>query len=191
MKTLLRFLPLSMAPAMFFASCRSTEGAAVHWKNQPRPPVAAAAVRSDEYISAHYAEFRSGSSYPHTLSVWKDEQLLQSDGDKRVLISLGNQRGVFLVDGQIAMDFPVCTGMPKHPTPIGNFSITEKDADHWSNLYDCPMPYFMRLTNCGIGLHVGDVYRRPASHGCIRLTRDACIPLFHALGCGSKVDIVD
>lgn len=29
------------------------------------------------------------------------------------------------------------------------------------------MPYFMRLTDSGIGMHVGPVFQTPQSHGCI------------------------
>ena len=87
------------------------------------------------------------------------------------------------------MDFPVCTGRGAKSTPAGRFRIIEKQVEHRSNLYDCPMPYFMRLTWSGIGMHVGDVYRKPASHGCIRLPQVACEPLFRALPYGSRVEI--
>lgn len=120
-----------------------------------------------------------------------DGELLHSGKEKSLRIYLGMQRGVCLADGQVAMDFPVCTGTRKHPTPTGRYRIIEKDANHWSNLYDCPMPFFMRLTYSGIGLHIGQVYRQPASHGCIRLTREACEPLFRVLSCGTRVEIMD
>lgn len=138
---------------------------------------------------ADYHSFRSGSNYRLTFRTWKDDSLLRSPGEKRVVIDLANQRGVCLVDGQVAMDFPVCTGTASHLTPTGSFRISEKDIHHFSNLYHCPMPYFMRLTNGGIGLHIGDVYRNPASHGCIRITRDACIDLFRVLPSGTEVVI--
>lgn len=138
---------------------------------------------------ARYEDFRSGENYRLTFRTWKDDALLRSDGKKQVVIDLANQRGVCLVDGRVAMDFPVCTGTRTHLTPTGVFRISEKDEHHWSNLYNCPMPYFMRLTNGGIGLHVGDVYRAPASHGCIRITRDACISLFRSLPHGTEVVI--
>lgn len=136
-----------------------------------------------------YDDFRRRRDYRLTFQTWVNHELLKSGGKKRVVIDLANQRGQCFVDEQIAMDFPVCTGTPTHLTPTGSFHISEKDVHHRSNLYHCAMPYFMRLTNEGIGLHVGDVYRMPASHGCIRITRDACIALFNALPHGTEVTI--
>ncbi len=53
------------------------------------------------------------------------------------------------------------------PTPLGRFPITEKDADHVSNLYGAPMPYMLRLTNDGISVHGAEVSWDRATHGCI------------------------
>lgn len=138
-----------------------------------------------------HTEFTLQADYPLTYSVWMDPEIMQRRGHKEVRILLGLQRGLYLVDGEVAMDFPVCTGRGKNCTPTGTFSIKQKHIDHHSNLYDCPMPYFMRLTWSGIGLHVGDIYRSPASHGCIRLPRVACEPLYHALPHGSLVEILN
>ena len=143
----------------------------------------------EKHMPQDYADFRQSENYRLSFSTWKDDALLQSPGYKYVVIDLRNQRGVCYVDGRVAMDFPVCTGSGTHSTPTGYYRITEKDAHHWSNLYNCAMPYFMRLTNEGIGLHVGDVYRAPASHGCIRMTREACIALFNNLPRGTEVMI--
>lgn len=146
-------------------------------------------ARRDE-IPADYDSFRSSRMYRLTFNTWVNDELLNRPGaEKTIVIELGNQRGQCLVDGQVAMDFPVCTGTSHHGTPTGNFRITEKDVHHYSNLYHCPMPYFMRLTNDGIGLHVGDVFRVPASHGCIRMTHEACTALFRTLPHGTRVCI--
>ena len=58
-------------------------------------------------------------------------------------------------------------GATDKPTPLGTFTITEKDADHVSNLYDAPMPYMLRLTNDGISIHGSDVVLDAGTHGCI------------------------
>ena len=143
----------------------------------------------EEAPPAQHEDFRRSANYRLTFRTWKDEDLMRRNGKKLVIIDLANQRGMCLVDGRVAMDFPVCTGTRSHITPTGIFRISEKDINHRSNLYNCPMPYFMRLTNEGIGLHIGDVYRVPASHGCIRMTRDACIDLFNTLPRGTEVVI--
>jgi len=135
-----------------------------------------------------------------------------------VEISLQEQRGLLLVDGGVAMDFPVATGKASHPTPKGDYKIIEKKEDHKSNLYGrivsgegqtvvsdadtrahsvpeggrfvgAPMPYWMRLTTTGVGMHVGYVPGRPASHGCIRLKKDVAVELFSILDLGSPVTI--
>jgi len=137
-----------------------------------------------------------------------------------VEISLKEQRGLLLVDGGVAMDFPVATGKASHPTPKGAYKIIEKKEDHKSSLYGrivssegqtvvsdadsrdhsvpqggrfvgAPMPYWMRLTPTGVGMHVGYVPGRPASHGCIRLKRDVAVQLFDILDLGSPVAIDD
>lgn len=142
---------------------------------------------SREKLPDEHKDFTRLPGYPHTFSVWMNRELLQQPGKKSVCIELAKQRGLCLVDGVVAMDFPVCTGRGRKRTPKGVFHIKQKHIDHHSNLYDCPMPYFMRLTWGGIGMHVGDVYRSPASHGCIRLPQVACEPLYHALPYGTKV----
>lgn len=119
---------------------------------------------------------------------WKDEALMKCKGERRVHIHLATQRGELLVNGQVAMDFPVSTGK-QDSTPEGTYHILEKDLHHRSNLYHVSMPYFMRLTYDGIGLHIGDVYPVPVSHGCIRMTREACVPLYHLLPVGTVVVI--
>ncbi len=139
-----------------------------------------------------HEDFTRLPGYPHTHSVWMNPELMQQqDVTRKVRIHLRDQRGLYLVNDEVAMDFPVCTGRGNKRTPTGSFSILQKDIDHHSNLYDCPMPYFMRLTWGGIGMHVGDVYRTPASHGCIRMPRVACEPLYHALTYGSRVKITE
>ncbi|MBV8901800.1 MAG: L,D-transpeptidase family protein [Verrucomicrobia bacterium] len=46
----------------------------------------------------------------------------------------------------------------------------EKDPNHRSNLYaGAPMPWFLRLTDSGIGIHYGPNPGHPASHACVRL----------------------
>ena len=137
-----------------------------------------------------YLSFRSRNDYPLTYDTWRDPVALSSPGKFLVVIDLSSQRGLFIVADRPAMDFPVCTGRgPKHATPTGLFRITEKDRHHRSNLYRSSMPFFMRLTNDGVGLHVGDVLRTPDSHGCVRMQHDACQTLFNLLPLGSEVVI--
>ena len=135
-------------------------------------------------------------------------------------ISLGEQRGLLLVRTAIAMDFPVATGKKSHPTPAGSFTIRAKEKNYFSNLYGkiydaqnavlvgdadartdlvpeggrfegAMMPYWMRLTDTGVGIHVGYVPGRPASHGCIRIKHDAATQIFGLVDVGTPVVIAE
>lgn len=135
----------------------------------------------------------------------------------RIEIALNEQRGFLLVHGALAMDFPVSSGKKSHPTPAGSYAILGKKKDYRSNLYGkihdpegvvvvedadsrtdvipeggsfvgSSMPYWMRLTNTGVGLHVGYVPGgRGASHGCIRLRRKTAAYLFDLVDIGTPV----
>ena len=84
----------------------------------------------------------------------------------------------------------VSTGVKGHPTPLGVFSVISKKKWHRSNIYsDAPMPYMQRITWSGIALHAGKLPGYPASHGCIRLTNDFAIRLWHLTKRGTRVII--
>jgi hypothetical protein len=115
----------------------------------------------------------------------------------------------------------VATGIPSFPTPTGEFKIIEKVADKVSNLYGkgydangklinsdfkqgrdllppggrfeaAKMTYFMRLTNDGVGMHIGPIPRpgRRASHGCIRLPSKFAGTIYQNVTLGTPVTIV-
>lgn len=98
---------------------------------------------------------------------------------KHIVINLDKQRGA-LMDGETELlAFSVCSGRASNPTPKGHFHILEKDRNHHSNLYNnSAMPYFMRLTMDGVGLHQGPMVGHPASHGCIRLSEKTARHLY-------------
>ena len=134
----------------------------------------------------------AGVDYTEVHDEWMNPDIMKKarSGNTRVVISRSAQRGQLMVGDEVAMDFPVCVGTSTHKTPLGHFNITEKKGHHVSNLYDASMPYFMRLTDGGIGMHVGPVFRTPQSHGCIRMTRSSCVPLFKTVKVGTPVKIV-
>ena len=134
----------------------------------------------------------AGVDYTEVHDEWMNPDIMKKakSGNTRVVISRSAQRGQLMVGDEVAMDFPVCLGTSTHKTPLGHFNITEKKVHHVSNLYDASMPYFMRLTDGGIGMHVGPVFRTPQSHGCIRMTRESCVSLFNRIRLGTPVRIV-
>lgn len=84
----------------------------------------------------------------------------------------------------------VLLGTTEKPTPTGLFPITEKDADHTSNIYDgAPMPYMMRLTNDGITIHGTKVQNGYASHGCVGVPTPFAKKLFGITAVGTPVYI--
>jgi hypothetical protein len=83
---------------------------------------------------------------------------------------------------------PVSSGQKGRETPAGIFSVLEKEAEHYSNLYDDAfMPHMQRITWSGIALHGGVLPGHPASHGCIRLPFDFAERLFDLTRPGLRV----
>nr|WP_246661575.1 L,D-transpeptidase [Tardiphaga sp. vice304] len=87
-----------------------------------------------------------------------------------VAISVDQQRlKIYDANGLFA-ESPVSTGMKGHATPMGAFSVIQKNKYHKSNIYSgAPMPYMQRITWSGIAMHAGMLPGYPASHGCIRM----------------------
>ncbi|NIJ16527.1 lipoprotein-anchoring transpeptidase ErfK/SrfK [Sphingobium vermicomposti] len=82
-------------------------------------------------------------------------------------------------------------GADDKPSPLGAFPITQKDADHVSNLYDAPMPYMLRLTNDGVAIHGSDVQWGNATHGCIGVPTAFARKLFAVANLGDLVIITN
>lgn len=115
----------------------------------------------------------------------------EPSGPKRVEINLATQMGELIQGECVLCYFPVCTGTKSKPTPTGEFRIIGKERYHESNLYpDSPMPFFMRLTGDGIGMHQGPMRSKPSSHGCIRLHRSTAQYLFKECPVGTRVTIL-
>ncbi len=111
-------------------------------------------------------------------------------GPLQIVISISQQRLYLYSDGTLVADVPVATGVPGHLTPLGVFSIIDKDRYHHSNLYsNAPMPYMQRITWSGVALHEGPGVGRPASHGCIRMPHDFAARLWMLTRRGERVVI--
>ena len=83
---------------------------------------------------------------------------------------------------------PVSSGQKGRETPAGIFSVIQKNAEHYSNLYDdAYMPHMQRITWSGIALHGGVLPGRPASHGCVRMPFEFAAHLFDATRVGMRV----
>lgn len=173
------------------------------------------------YPAGSYEYFASHNGYPVTALIFKNEALLtKANKDSRIIICLAQQRGRLYVEGQVAADWPVSTGIPGRETPTGRFSVLEKKESYASNRYGkmfnaegkcingdadiftqevpeggrfegSPMPYWQRLTHDGIGMHIGKVIAgRRLSHGCIRTPREMARELYRITRVGSKVAVL-
>ncbi len=172
------------------------------------------------YAPNSYDYFVSHNQYPATINIYKDEELLRlAQKNCCIVICLAQQRGRLYVNGQIAADWPVSTGIQGRATPTGNFSIREKRESYASNRYGkildkdgkcvngdadafsdsvpeggrfigSPMPYWMRLTGDGVGMHIGKVRAgHRLSHGCIRTPREMALELYRLTSVGTRVTI--
>lgn len=136
-----------------------------------------------------------------------------------LIVSLTLQRA-WLMDGDaVALDTPISSGKRAGMTPAGDFSVLEKDPNHRSNVFGdfvdaggrvvragvstkidsapsgshyigAPMKWFMRLSNEGVGMHIGILPGYPASHGCVRLPAEIALKIYQKVKVGTPVVIV-
>jgi hypothetical protein len=104
------------------------------------------------------------------------------------IVSLQRQR-ITIYDAQgWILRAPVSSGQKGRETPAGIFSVIQKEAEHYSNLYDDAfMPHMQRLTWSGIALHGGVLPGYAASHGCVRMPYDFAERLFDLTQMGLRV----
>jgi hypothetical protein len=104
------------------------------------------------------------------------------------IVSLRSQRiTVYDANGWI-LRAPVSSGQKGRETPAGIFSVIQKEAEHYSNLYDdAYMPHMQRITWSGIALHGGHLPGYPASHGCVRMPFGFAARLFDVTRMGMRV----
>src|SRR5437763_5135542 len=104
------------------------------------------------------------------------------------VVSLSNQRvTIYDANGWI-MRAPVSSGRRGYETPAGIYSIIQKEAEHYSNLYeDGYMPFMQRITWTGIALHGGPLPGYAAPHGCLRMPVEFAERLFDLTRLGMRV----
>jgi L,D-transpeptidase catalytic domain len=116
------------------------------------------------------------------------EQPKPPTGPLIIVVSIGSQHVTVYDNGTPIATAPVSTGMPGHPTPMGVFSVIQKDRYHHSDIYsNASMPYMQRITWSGVAMHEGVVPGHPASHGCIRLPHDFAMRLWGMTKMGVRV----
>lgn len=196
MKNTRAFLPLALAMLVSLCSCVT-----------PPPPVRAAAPSA----SAPSLQPRSWTN----ISYWDDDG---SPGTPWITVDLDRQVAVFFRGDNRVGVAAISSGTEGHSTPAGEYRILEKLEEKYSTLYGhiedadgrvinadatpkspvppgcryvpAPMPFWMRLTRSGIGMHQGFLPGYAASHGCIRMDRSVVQKFFNAAHVGMRVKVV-
>ncbi|WP_213742328.1 L,D-transpeptidase family protein [Bradyrhizobium sp. dw_411] len=117
-----------------------------------------------------------------------EKESSKPQGPVIISISIDQQKmRIYDANGLFA-ETPVSTGMRGHPTPMGVFSVIQKDRLHHSNIYSgAPMPYMQRITWSGIAIHAGVLPGYPASHGCIRMPMAFAMKMWTWTRMGARV----
>lgn len=156
-------------------------------------PVASAPVAAAQPASAPSLTIRRilPISGPIRYGEWHwDEKGVPASGSLVITVDLDARILSVFRDGYEIAATAVLLGTQEKPTPTGVFPITEKDADHVSNIYDgAPMPFMLRLTNDGVTIHATKVENGYASHGCVGVPLDFARKLFNLAPVGTPVYI--
>lgn len=149
------------------------------------------------------------------VSHWDDDG---SQGAPRIVVNLKMQVAKFYRGNRVIGVAAIASGKEGRSTPPGQYKITQKSPDHKSSKYGwiedgnknvinddatpktpvpagcryvpAPMPWFMRLTNDGVGMHEGYLPGYPASHGCIRMDRGVVKKFYDHAYIGMPVEVV-
>jgi lipoprotein-anchoring transpeptidase ErfK/SrfK len=138
----------------------------------------------------------AGMGVAAKVAMLKPNKFLWEDSDQTqpvsIVISIPDQRAdVYRGDTMVAAS-AVSTGKDGKDTPLGTFTILQKEEVHHSNLYNsAPMPYMQRLTWDGVAIHAGHNPGFPASHGCVRVPRAFAQKLFTVTTLGTPVLVTD
>lgn len=138
----------------------------------------------------------------------------------RIVVSLSRQRAYLFVDGEVAIDTAVSTGVARAQTPPGEFKVAEKaatrnDSRHGdfvdaggqvvragaSTRIDAapsgtsfrmvPLRYFIGLDAEGVSLHAGRLPGFPSTDRAVLLPSDIAPLVFQRVKAGTPVEIGD
>src|SRR6202167_2225408 len=161
----------------------------------PAPPASAEVRTGIRVASRPVAEVRTGIRVTNRPAAAPAAKLPFGNipkGPMQIFISINQQKLHLYSNGEAVAETLVATGVPQHPTPLGAFSIVQKQLLHHSNIYSgAPMPYMERITWSGVALHEGLNLGHPASHGCIRMSHDFAVRLYAVSKLGAEVFITN
>lgn len=141
-------------------------------------------------------------------------------GAPSIVIDLSDQTASFYKGSKLVGVSAISSGREGFGTPVGNYKILAKEPHHLSNLFGdyvdasgnalvknvdatkdpkppgavfagAPMPFFMRLSNGGVGMHQGFLPGVPDSHGCIRMPEKMVKTYYDNVSVGTPVRVVN
>jgi hypothetical protein len=169
-----------------------------------------------QYLGGIYGNAPTVGAPQDNVSYWDGDSI---GGKPSVKISLLEQRAYFYKGGLLVGVSQLSTGREGRNTPLGHFSIIQKDVNHVSSRYGdyvdasgnvvkpnvdveldpkppgthfkgAPMPYYMQIAP-GFGMHAGYLPGYPASHGCIRMPEFMAENFFKSVSTGTPVTITN
>jgi lipoprotein-anchoring transpeptidase ErfK/SrfK len=142
----------------------------------------------DSYVVKRVLEIEG--PFRHGDYVWDDEGV--PPGQIVITVDLEAETLSVFQGGYEIGAAVILFGADEKPTPTGVYPITQKDADHVSNLYDAaPMPYMLRMTNDGVSIHGSEVDWGYATHGCIGVPVAFARKLFAVTKLGDKIIVTN
>jgi hypothetical protein len=110
--------------------------------------------------------------------------------DTYILADIGKGFLALYAQGELQRVFPISGGRPGNATPLMNFKIAKKHAEHWSTMYDTWMPWAL-LIKLPYYIHGGALPGRSDSAGCIRLFPHDAEELYHLVEVGTPGRIIE
>jgi len=106
----------------------------------------------------------------------------QSTGAILITIDKSKQEMTVSIDGVAKHVWPVSTGLAGYSTPSGTYTATSMNEIWYSKEWDnAPMPHSIFFRKDGYAIHgtyEAKYLGRPASHGCVRISRENAATLY-------------
>ena len=106
----------------------------------------------------------------------------RSNSTVLINIDKAGQKMTVFVDGVQQYEWPVSTGLSGYTTPSGTYTARSMNEIWYSTQWDdAPMPHAVFFTKDGHAIHGTYEVKRlgnPASHGCVRLSRQNAATLY-------------
>jgi L,D-transpeptidase catalytic domain len=124
-------------------------------------------------------------AFPASAQTSSDSKVQSTDvAGPAILINIDKtkQKMTVFVDGVEKYDWPVSTGQAGYSTPAGTYTATSMNEIWYSKEWDnAPMPHSIFFRKDGYAIHgtyEAKSLGRPASHGCVRISRENAATLF-------------